>query len=51
MLMPVFSRFAKYSGIRDAAGTGMPPSPPIAVVTPWRSLFSASPLRGSTPPD
>ena len=31
--------------------TGVPPSPPIAVVTPMRSLFSARPLRVRTPPD
>ena len=34
-----------------SAATGVPPSPPIAVVTPIRSLFSARPLRGSTAPD
>ena len=34
-----------------STGTGVPPSPPIAVVTPMRSLFSARPLNGSTPPD
>ena len=51
MLMPCCSSVAKYSGICDAAGTGVPPSPPIAVVTPIRSLFSASPFRGSTLPD
>ena len=50
MLMPCRSRVVKYSATRPA-GTGVPPSPPIAVVTPSRSLFSASPLRGSTPPD
>src|SRR5437867_2135280 len=50
MLIPCRSSVAKYSGMR-AAGTGVPPSPPIAVVTPCRTLFSASPLRGRTPPD
>ena len=29
----------------------MPPSPPMALVTPIRTLFSARPFRGSTPPD
>ena len=50
MLMPCRSMLAKYSPMRDA-GTGVPPSPPIAVVTPMRSLFSASPLRGRMEPD
>ena len=38
---------AKYPGMRSA-GTGVPPSPPIAVVTPMRSLFSARPFCGRT---
>jgi len=50
MLIPCCSSWWKYSGIRDA-GTGVPPSPPIAVVTPMRSLFSASGFLGRTLPD
>src|SRR5690606_28068231 len=50
MLMPWFSSRRKYDA-SESTGTGGPPSPPIAVVTPIRSLFSANGLRGRMPPD
>ena len=34
-----------------SAGTGVPPSPPMRVVTPMRSLFSAAGLSSSTSPE
>ena len=43
MLMPLFSSPAKYSAILSA-GTGVPPSPPMPVVTPISSLLSARPF-------
>ena len=48
--MPDSSRPVKYDSI-PSTGTGVPPSPPMAVVTPMRSLFSARPFLGSTLPD
>src|SRR6266404_5339690 len=45
--MPFFSSAAQYSHSLSG-GTGVPPSPPIAVVTPSISLFSARPFFGST---
>ncbi|MEZ4586379.1 MAG: hypothetical protein R2909_08275 [Gemmatimonadales bacterium] len=44
-LMPDRSRLAYQAGICEA-GTGVPPSPESAVVTPWSTLFSASPFWG-----
>src|SRR5207244_3229137 len=48
--MPFFSSSAQYSR-NLSAGTGVPPSPPMAVVTPSINLFSAKPFFGSTGPD
>ena len=50
MLMPFVSRPAKYSA-SFSAGTGVPPSPPIPVVTPISSLLSARGFVCKTSPD